>query len=69
MAWGRWRRAGRPPAAVPAAPGGDVAERGASLVEYALLIALIVLVTIVAMEAVGTNLVDRFREFAAMLRS
>ena len=41
-------------------------EQGASLVEYALLIGLIVLVTIVAMEAVGTNLVARFQEFASM---
>jgi Flp pilus assembly pilin Flp len=41
-------------------------ERGASIVEYAMLIALIVLVVIVAMEAVGTNLVARFQEFASM---
>ena len=41
-------------------------ERGASLVEYAMLIGLIVLVAIVAMEAVGTSLVARFQEFASM---
>jgi Flp pilus assembly pilin Flp len=41
-------------------------ERGASIVEYALLIGLIVLVAIVAMQAVGTNLVARFQEFASM---
>ncbi|MET0831573.1 MAG: Flp family type IVb pilin [Acidimicrobiia bacterium] len=44
----------------------DSRERGASLVEYAMLIGLIVLVAIVAMEAVGTNLVARFQEFASL---
>jgi Flp pilus assembly pilin Flp len=51
--------------ALGAASSGST-ERGASIVEYALLIGLIVLVAIVAMQAVGTNLVARFQEFASM---
>jgi Flp pilus assembly pilin Flp len=61
----QWRRRTTAPATEVTADH-DGAERGASLVEYALLIGLIVLVAIVAMEAVGTNLVARFQEFASM---
>ena len=35
-------------------------ERGASLVEYALLLALIAIVCVVAVTALGTNLSDSF---------
>ncbi len=48
---------------------GAIGERGASLVEYALLIALIALVAVGALQLMGVNLLTRFQEFAAMFGS
>jgi Flp pilus assembly pilin Flp len=44
----------------------DLSEVGASLVEYALLIALIALVAVGAAQVLGVNLAARFQEFAGM---
>ena len=41
-----------------------VSERGASLVEYALLLALIAVVAIIAITAVGTDVTANFQEIA-----
>jgi pilus assembly protein Flp/PilA len=42
-------------------------EEGASLVEYALLVALIAIVAIIAITAVGTGVSDKFSEIDAEL--
>jgi pilus assembly protein Flp/PilA len=43
-------------------------ERGAALVEYALLLALIAVVCIVAIGAIGTNSKDKFSEIGTSLQ-
>ncbi len=43
------------------------AERGASLVEYALLLALVALVAIAAVRIVGTNVTSDFEDIASNL--
>ncbi len=42
-------------------------ENGASMVEYALLVALIAIVAIVAVTVVGTSVRDKFSEVASSL--
>ena len=42
-------------------------EEGASLVEYALLVALIAIVALVAITAIGTSVSENFSEIAATL--
>lgn len=43
-------------------------EKGASLVEYALLVALIAVVCIVAMQFLGTQVSDKFSEIGSHLQ-
>ncbi len=49
-----------------AALDSTVSELGASLVEYALLVGLIALVTVGAVQLLGVNVAARFQEFAGM---
>ena len=41
-------------------------EKGATMVEYALMVALIAMVAFAAVEILGTNLNDKFESFAGL---